>query len=180
MDSSAHGTAASPGVAPVTPWIISRDTDAEISFLGDVFGAAERPGTRIMNGDSVVHVEIELAGGSLMLFDLHPDWPETPAHTRVYVAHLSETLARARARGARVVTEATAMPFGDLVARFRDPQGHLWWVHEHVEEVSADELAARFADPLHLEALAYVGRTLGEELSRRGNVSSRTDDGVSG
>lgn len=43
-------------------------------------------------------------------------------------------------------------------------RGHLWWVHERVEDVSPDELASRFADPAAQDALAYVQRTLREEL----------------
>jgi PhnB protein len=63
-----------------------------------------------------------------------------------------------------VVTRPTLLAFGERVARVRDPQGHLWWLHERVEDVSPDELDSHFADPTALEALAYVQRTLREEL----------------
>ena len=40
------------------------------------------------------------------------------------------TIDRARACGARVVTEPTDF-FGDILARFADPFGNLWWVYQH-------------------------------------------------
>jgi hypothetical protein len=63
-----------------------------------------------------------------------------------------------------VVTVPTPLAFGEVVARVRDPHGHLWWLHEQVEDVSPDELARRFADPGAQEAMAYVQRTLREEM----------------
>jgi PhnB protein len=46
----------------------------------------------------------------------------------------------------------------------------MWWLHERVEDVAPEELATRFADPAALEAMAYVQRTLREELE-----AARTD-----
>lgn len=54
----------------------------------------------------------------------------TPALTRVYVHDAAATIDRARACGARVVTEPTDF-FGDILARFADPFGNLWWVYQH-------------------------------------------------
>ena len=69
-------------------------------------------------------------------------------------------------RGARVVTEPTELAFGDVVARFRDPQGHLWWVHQHVEDVDPTELGRRFQQEAAVKAMLYVGDTLEQEMSR--------------
>jgi hypothetical protein len=70
----------------------------------------------------------------------------------------------AHAEGARVVTRPTLLPFGERVARIRDAQGHLWWLHERVEEVGYDELMARLEAPDARAAMAYVQRSLQEEL----------------
>jgi hypothetical protein len=51
------------------------------------------------------------------------------------------------------------------VARVRDPHGHLWWIHQRVEDVGADELQARFADPAALDGQEYMRRSLADELS---------------
>jgi uncharacterized glyoxalase superfamily protein PhnB len=152
----------------VDPWVISADTGAEIAFLETVFGAVETPGSRMPGPDGRVgHVEVELGGAVLMLFDAQPDWPPTPAHLRVYVADTHKTYGAALDAGARPVTRPTDLAFGERVARVRDPQGHLWWIHQRVEDVSGEDLAHRFADPAASEALAYVQQSLTDELSRR-------------
>lgn len=150
----------------VTPWIISADTNAEIAFLGTVFGATETPGSRMLDGDGDIgHVEVELDGSVIMLFDAKPGWPKTPAHLRVYCADVDHTVKVAVEQGARIVTEPTDLPFGERIARLRDLQGHLWWVHQVIEQVSPDDLMARFSDPAAQERMAYVQATLGEELT---------------
>jgi PhnB protein len=53
-----------------------------------------------------------------------------------------------------------------VVARFRDPQGHLWWVHQHIEDVDPAELAQRFQDEAAVKAMLYVGDTLEREMAR--------------
>ena len=112
------------------------------------------------------HVEVELGDAVIMLFDAQPEWPPTPAHLRVYVADTQETFDRAIAAGARAVTDPTELAFGERVARVRDPQGHLWWIHQRVEDVAAAELGRRFADPSAQQAMAYVQQSLASELKQ--------------
>jgi PhnB protein len=151
----------------VDPWVISQDTDAEITFLAAVFGAAETPGSRMLGPDGrITHVEVELGDAVIMLFDAQPGWPSTPAHLRVYVASTRDAFERAEAAGAEPVTRPTDLAFGERVARVRDPQGHLWWIHQRLEDVSVDDLAGRFAEPSAQEAMSYVQQSLTTELSR--------------
>ena len=156
-------------------WVISTDTDAEVRFLTALFGAVETPGSRLLDPDGdVAHVEVEIGDSVIMLFDAKTGWPPLPAHLRVYVGDVVATTEQAIAAGARAVTQPTMLPFGERVARIRDPQGHLWWLHERVEDVVPEQLASRFADPAAQEAMAYVQRTLLAELdtSRLGADSS--------
>ena len=150
----------------VDPWVISVDTDAELEFLATAFGAKETPGSRMQGPDGQIgHVEVELGESVIMLFDAQPGWPTTPAHLRVYVADTQQAFSQALAAGARPVTRPTELAFGERVARVRDPQGHLWWIHQRVEDVPAEDLGARFADPVAQEAMAYVRESLTDELS---------------
>jgi len=158
-----------PRYARVNAWVISRDTDAEVRFLTVVFGAAETPGSRMLDSDGDVgHVEVEIGDSVIMLFDAKPGWPPIPAHLRVFVSDVVAAVQQAAAAGARVVTQPTMLAFGERVARIRDPEGHLWWLHERVEDVAPEELANRFADPAAQDAMAYVQRTLREELAAAG------------
>jgi hypothetical protein len=71
---------------------------------------------------------------------------------------------RAVAQGAREVTRVTELAFGERVARVRDPQGHLWWIHERVEALEPDEMMRRFAEPAFQDAMTYVQESLAAEL----------------
>jgi uncharacterized glyoxalase superfamily protein PhnB len=156
------------GYARVNPWVISADTDMEIGFLAGVFGARERPGSRMLNADgSIGHVEVELDGAVIMMFDAQPGWPPLPSHLRVYVADLDDAVEHGVEGGARVVTRPPELAFGERVARLRDPQGHLWWIHQRVETLDPEEMARRFADPGFQDAMAYVQESLITELSQK-------------
>ena len=156
-----------PRYARVDPWVISSDTEAEIAFLETAFDAQETPGSRMLGPDARIgHVEVELGESVIMLFDAQQEWLPTPAHLRIYVADTQETFDRAVAAGARAVTDPTELAFGERVARVRDPQGHLWWIHQRVEDVGVAELGERFADPSAQQAMAYVQQSLASELER--------------
>jgi PhnB protein len=140
--------------------------------MSRAFGAQERTHSRMLNADGTIgHVEVELAGSVVMMFDAQPGWPELPAHLRVYVDDVQTTVDDAVAAGARVVTRPTELAFGERVARVRDPQGHLWWIHERMEELDPEEMARRFADPAYQEAMTYVQESLTTEL-KGGNGAS--------
>jgi PhnB protein len=82
-----------------------------------------------------------------------------------YVEDVRRTFAVALSEGAESITEPTEMPFGELVARFRDRQGHRWWIHERTEEVDLAEMGRRFLEPKFQKGLAYLGNSLTRELS---------------
>ncbi len=126
----------------VNAWVISEDTDAEVRFLVSALEGYETPGSRMLDADGDIgHVEVEIGDSVVMLFDAKPGWAATPAHLRVYVADVEAATRRASDAGARVVTRPTLLSFGERVARIRDSQGHLWWLHEPVEDVPPDEMA---------------------------------------
>jgi PhnB protein len=136
-----------------------------IDLLIDVFGAADVPEARTLDEDGLIlHAELRLGDSLLTVVDRKPDWPFTPALTRVYVDDVAETLARAQARGARIVTRPTDF-FGDVFARFQDRQGNLWWVYQHDPAASFDVPAdtddwTGFSTP----GLEYIHQTLMETM----------------
>jgi uncharacterized glyoxalase superfamily protein PhnB len=83
-----------------------------------------------------------------------------------YVTDAQQTFDRAVAAGARAVTHPIELAFGERVARVRDPHGHLWWIHQRIEDMAVDELAQRFADPSAQQAMANVQQSLASELKR--------------
>jgi len=143
------------GYATVTPWLISQDTPRLIDYVTEAFGAVEL--ARVTGADRrVEHAEVRIGDSVVMLFDAAPGWPSTPGFLRLYVEDADETHRRAVAAGGTSVTEVTHLFFGDRVGRVRDPLGHLWWIQARVEEVSAEEMQRRLADPVFTAAMRYV------------------------
>ncbi|MFC4947657.1 VOC family protein [Pseudonocardia sp. GCM10023141] len=143
------------GYTTVTPWIISPDTAAVIDYLTAAFDAVELGRVVVADG-AIGHAEVRIGDAVVMLFDARPHWPATPQFLRLYVPDADATHRRAVAAGGTSVTAVTHLAFGDRVGRVRDPFGNLWWIQTRVEEVDADELARRFADPRWTAAMEYV------------------------
>lgn len=138
--------AAPAGSATVNPFIWTDDAAGLIDFLIEVFGATEVPEARTADTDGLVlHSELLIGDSTLTIADRKPGWPYTPAFVRVYVEDPAATLERAAARGARIVTEPTDF-FGDVLSRFADPYGHIWWVYKHNPGAQAWDTADADAD----------------------------------
>jgi PhnB protein len=143
------------GMQSVTPWIISRDTASLIDFLARAFDAEELG--RVENPDGTIgHAEVRIGDTQVALFDARPDWVDTPAFLRLYVAESDRVFARAIEAGATAITEMTELAFGDRIGRVRDPFGNLWWIMEHVADLTWEEMAERSAMPEFIRAMDYV------------------------
>ncbi len=90
----------------VDPWVISSDTEAEIACLEAVFGAKETPGSRMLGPDGRIgHVEVELGGSIVMLFDAQPDWA---GESRPPTKGVSSSSTSLRVAGTSLLIEHTA------------------------------------------------------------------------
>ncbi|WP_406288092.1 VOC family protein [Embleya sp. NBC_00896] len=145
------------GYTTVTPWILSHDTAGLIEYLTATFGAVEVPGSRFVGENGLIgHAEVRIGDAIVMMFDIGPDAPASPAYLRLYVEDADEAHRRAVAAGGTSVTEVTHLFFGDRVGRVRDPFGNLWWIQTHVEDVAPEELERRLGDPEFIAAMEYV------------------------
>ena len=136
---TAHLPAAPQGSATVNPFIWTDDAAGLIDFLVTVFEGTEVGEARTADTDGLVlHSEILIGDSTVTVADRKPGWPYTPAFVRVYVDDPAAVLARAEQQGGRIVTQPTDF-FGDVLSRFADPFGHLWWVYKHNPGVAAWE-----------------------------------------
>jgi PhnB protein len=151
----------------VQPWLVSRDTGRLLDFITTVLDGEEL--ARIPTEDGGIgHAEIRVGDSVLLAFDAQPDWPDTPSMLRVFVDDARSVFDRAVAAGARVVTELDDTAWGDRTGRIRDPLGNVWWVVQHVEDVTPDEMALRLREPRYAEAMTRAQRTLDAELGGGG------------
>lgn len=151
----------------VQPWLVGRSTAGLLDFITAVFDGDELMRVPTEDG-SIGHAEIRVGGSVLLAFDSRPDWPETPSMLRVFVDDVEAAFARAVEAGARVVTEIDEAAWGDRGGRIRDPFGNIWWVIQHVEDVTPDEMVRRLGEPRYVEAMATAQKTLDAELGGDG------------
>ena len=85
---------------------------------------------------------------------IEAEWPQAPNRAPaldgsssvalyVYVENVDETVALAVAHGARVLMPAADQPWGDRIAWFLDPSGHVWTVAARVEETTEEQRRER-------------------------------------
>ncbi|MFB4289579.1 VOC family protein [Nonomuraea sp. ATR24] len=120
------------GENTVNGFVVVDGAESFIDFLVAVFDATEREEARTPDfhaaDGTLIHAEVKIGNSLIMVADRKADWPFTPALTQVYVADPEETLRRAVARGATVVTPASPFYGGYGIARFLDPWHNLWWL----------------------------------------------------
>lgn len=141
------------GYHAVTPYLVCADAERAIDFYKKVFGAEER--MRIAApGDKIGHAELVVGGSTIMLADEHPEmgarapaaFGGSPVTLVLYVADVDATVARAVESGAKVQRPVENKFYGDRMGTIVDPDGHVWHVATHVEDVPPDELLRRAAE----------------------------------
>lgn len=141
------------GYHAVTPYLVCADAERAIDFYEKVFGAEER--MRIAAPDGKIgHAELVIGGSTIMLADEHPEmgarapgaFGGSPVTFVLYVADVDATVARAVESGARVQRPVEDKFYGDRMGTIVDPEGHVWHVATHVEDVPQDELLRRAAE----------------------------------
>lgn len=132
----------------VMPHLVVRDAAGAIDFYAKAFGAEgvfRMPGP---DGERLVHAEIRIDGGAVMLAEEVPEAgirsPQslegTPITLHLYVADCDGVVARAAAAGCTVTMPPTDMFWGDRYARLSDPFGHSWSVAAHRRDGPAEEM----------------------------------------
>ena len=133
------------------PRLVCRDAAAEMEFCLRTFGAEElnrRPGP----GGTVAHGLLKISGEMIMI---EGEWPSLPSRAPaldasspvvifVYVPDVDATVERAMANGAKVLVPLQNQFWGDRIAWFIDPAGHVWTVASRIEDTTAAERAARW------------------------------------
>lgn len=134
------------GASAVIPRLFCRDPAAEVEFCLGTFYAEERVRRPGPDG-TLAHALITIGTAMVMI---EAEWPEaanrapaldgsTPVALYVYVKNVDETVQRAVTRGARILMPAANQPWGDRIAWFIDPAGHVWTVATRVEETTAQQ-----------------------------------------
>jgi len=139
------------GYHTLTPYLCVKGGAAAIDFYARAFGARER--MRLAGEDGKIgHAEIEVGDSVVMLADEHPEMafhgPDhhqgSPVHMHLYVEDVDAVYRRAVAAGATAVRPVADQFYGDRSGSVRDPFGHTWHLATRKEDLSSEEIAARF------------------------------------
>lgn len=123
---------------PVAPYLTVSPALAAIAYYTAVFGAKQKAIMPAFDGLRIMHCELSINGGSVMLADAFPEL----GHTRMAVPGelatasvslefeqadmVDDVFAKATSLGGKPETSPTKSFWGTRFATFRDPFGHRW------------------------------------------------------
>jgi uncharacterized glyoxalase superfamily protein PhnB len=122
----------------VAPYLIASPAAAAIAYYVSVFGAQQKALMPALDGMRIMHCELTINGGAVMLSDAFPEFgytraplPAEPATMAVSLelaaaAEVDDIFARATSFGGRAETPPTNSFWGTRYAAFKDPFGHRW------------------------------------------------------
>ena len=135
------------GYHTVTPSLFVAGAAKAIDFYKKALGAEEI--MRFPGPDgSIMHAELRLGDSVIMLGDEMPDQggrgPKsiggTPVSFFVYREDVDAAWKRAVDAGARPVVPLADQFWGDRTGCLEDPFGHQWWLAQHVQDLTPDEI----------------------------------------
>ena len=131
----------------LTPHLICKEAAQAIDFYVRAFGAKEL--ARLPGPDGrVMHASVRIGDSTLMLADAFPECgaadPKalqgSPVYLHLYVEDVDATMAQAQAAGATITMPAADMFWGDRYGQLADPQGHLWSVATHKQDLTPEQI----------------------------------------
>ncbi|MCL2452873.1 MAG: VOC family protein [Alphaproteobacteria bacterium] len=123
---------------PVAPYLTVTPAMAAIAYYVSVFGAKQKALMPAFDAVRILHCELEINGGSVMLSDPFPEFGQTraPIPGELVAASVSlefteaakvdEIFATATRLGGKGETSPMNSFWGTRVATFRDPFGQRW------------------------------------------------------
>ena len=137
----------------VFPYLFVYGAEDAIAWYSANLGAVEKLRVSSPDGSAVVHSRLQLGDTMVMLSDAARDCSEVPtpdgpssAKLMLYVADVDATQAVCLANGATELMPVEDRFWGERVGEIRDPFGHVWYLATVIEDLWADEIAARAKD----------------------------------
>jgi uncharacterized glyoxalase superfamily protein PhnB len=138
------------GYHTVTPNICVAGADRAIDFYKRAFGAEELSRFPAPDG-KIMHAEIRIGDSVVMLGDEMPDqgarspksYGGTPVGFFIYKDNVDSAWKQAVDAGAKAVVPLADQFWGDRTGCLEDPFGHRWWLAQHIQDLTPDELRQR-------------------------------------
>ena len=130
------------GYHSVTPYLTVANAGELLQFVKAAFGAIETYSHKGPDG-KIGHAEIKIGDSKLMVGQAHGELKPMPAQLYLYVTDCDTVYKKAVAAGAQSVREPENQFYGDRHGAVKDPNGNVWWIATHVEDVSPEEIEKR-------------------------------------
>lgn len=135
-----------------TAYLVVKDAPTAIAFYERAFGATEIVRLTDPRG-KVGHAELAIGDSVMMLADEHPDFgalsPGTiggsPVKFHLAVADADAAMERALQAGATLVRPVEDQFYGERSGMVADPFGYSWYLAQHKEDVSPNEMQRRWS-----------------------------------
>jgi len=135
------------GLHTVTPSIVVAGAAKAIDFYKKALGAEEI--MRFAGPDGkIMHAEIRIGDSVIMLGDEMPDqgakgpkaYGGTSVSFFVYGENVDAAWKRAVDAGAKPVMPLADQFWGDRTGCIEDPFGHNWWLAQHIQDLTPEEI----------------------------------------
>jgi PhnB protein len=135
------------GFHSITPSLFVAGAAKAIDFYKKAFGAEERMRFPAPDG-SIMYAELKIGDSTIMLGDEMPDQggrgPRTIGGTPVsfflYRENVDAEWKKAIDAGAREIVPLADQFWGDRAGCIEDPFGHQWWLAQHMQDLTEEEL----------------------------------------
>jgi uncharacterized glyoxalase superfamily protein PhnB len=138
------------GYHTVTPSLVIDGAAKALDFYKKALEAEEL--MRFPGPDgTIMHAEIRIGDSRIMLGDEMPEqggrgpksYGGTPVSFFVYRENVDAAWKRAVEAGGKPIMPLADQFWGDRAGCFEDPFGHHWWLAQHVEDLTPEELKKR-------------------------------------
>ncbi len=132
------------GYHAIIPYLAPRDAAAVIDFLTKTF-EAEMVDQTVRSDGTIMHADLKIGDSNVMVGQPTDPSKTMTCSTYVYVPDTDACYTRALEAGATSLMEPADQFYGDRNAGVKDPQGNIWWIGTHVEDVPPAEMEHRVA-----------------------------------
>ena len=138
------------GYHTVTPSLVVAGAAEAIDFYKKALGAEEIMRFPAPDG-TIMHAELRIGDSVIMLGEEMPEqggrspksYGGTPVSFFVYQENVDAALTRAVGAGAKPIMPLADQFWGDRSGCVEDPFGHQWWLAQHIEDLTPEELQKR-------------------------------------
>lgn len=133
------------GFSSITPYFTVENATGFIDFIARAFNGTEMSRSLRPDG-SIAHAYMRIGNSMIELSDATPQFPATTMAIHLYVENVDEMYEQSIREGASSQMPPTNQMYGDRDSYVKDPFGNNWYIATHIETVTEEEIAQRYAE----------------------------------